>query len=124
MDLLTFARSYTAAWCCRDAARVAAHYAPEGSLCINGGAPAVGRPAIVAAAQSFMTTFPDLVVTLDRLVEGAAPEYHWTLSGTSGTGAKIRISGVEVWTMSEDGMIAESQGQFDRDVYDRQLGGG
>src|ERR671930_445672 len=109
-DLDEFARSYTEAWCSQDPARVAAHYAPEGSLTINHGAPAVGREAITEAARSFMAAFPDLRVEMDELrMQGATPEYHWTLSGTNtspgGTRAPIRISGFEEWTIGDDGLI-------------------
>ncbi len=32
---------------------------------INDGTPSVGRAAITAAAQGFMTAFPDMLVTMD-----------------------------------------------------------
>jgi hypothetical protein len=39
--------------------------------------------------------------------------YRWTLTGThtgpGGTGRAVRISGFELWTIGEDGLIAESQ---------------
>ena len=126
MELHDFARRYTEAWCSGDPARVAEHYAPGGTLTINGGEPAEGRAAITEAARSFMTAFPDMQVLLDDLVvrdEGA--EYHWTLVGTNtgpgGTGNKVRISGCEQWTIGDDGLIAASQGHFDQAEYDRQL---
>ena len=124
--LHTFAKSYTAAWCSQNAASVAAHFAPQGSLTINNSAPAVGRAAVTAAAQSFMTAFPDLHVQTDDLViEGDSAFYHWTLTGTNtgpgGTGQQVHISGFEKWTMSAEGLIAESQGHFDANAYDRQL---
>jgi hypothetical protein len=59
-ELRDFARRYTEAWCSQDPAQVAAHYAPDGSLTINGGTPSVGRAAITEAARSFMTAFPDM----------------------------------------------------------------
>jgi len=49
--LLDLAQRYTAAWCSQDAASVAAFYSPNGSLSINGSAPAVGRSAITELAQ-------------------------------------------------------------------------
>jgi len=55
-----FAIRYTAAWCSKSAASVAAHFAERGSLAINGGEPAIGRAAITAAAQGFMSAFPDM----------------------------------------------------------------
>ena len=43
--VLDFAQRYTAAWCSQDPASVAALYAPDGSLTINGGTPGnSGRP--------------------------------------------------------------------------------
>jgi len=125
-QLRDLARRYTAAWCSQDPARVAEHYAPEGSLTINGGTPSLGRPAITEAARSFMTAFPDLRVLMDDLVVGdRAVEYHWTLVGTNagpgGTGNRVRISGFEEWTIGADGLVAASQGHFDQTEYDRQL---
>ena len=44
-QLLDVARRYTEAWCSQDPPSVAEHYAPEGSLTINGGTPSIGRAA-------------------------------------------------------------------------------
>jgi SnoaL-like polyketide cyclase len=125
-QLLDFAQRYTAAWCSQDPASVADHYAPEGSLTINGGAPSVGRAAITEAARSFMTAFPDMQVLMDDLRVGVGgTEYHWTLVGTNtgpgGIGNRVRISGFEEWTLGDDGLIPESQGHYDQAEYDRQL---
>ena len=125
-ELRDFARGYTEAWCSQDPARVAAHYAPEGSLTINDGTPAVGRASISEAAWSFMVAFPDLRVEMDDLrMQGATPEYHWTLIGTNtgpgGTGRQVRISGFEEWTIGDDGLIAASLGHYDQADWDRQL---
>lgn len=130
MDATTlhdFARRYTAAWCSQDAASVAAFFGEQGSLTINAGAPAVGRAAITASAQGFMTAFPDMVVTMDSVgVEGGTAIYRWTLTGTNtgpgGTGRKVRISGYEAWTLGADGLIARSLGHFDEAEFTRQLG--
>jgi ketosteroid isomerase-like protein len=124
--LTTFAADYTAAWCGQDAARVAAFYAPAGSLQINGGAPSVGRDSIAAAAQSFMSAFPDMVVALDDVsAQGEGAVYRWTLTGTNtgpgGTGNAVRISGYEEWTFGKDGLIRESKGHFDEAEYQRQV---
>ena len=108
---------------------MAAHYSPSGSLCINGGKPAVGRVAITEAAKSFMTAIPDMRVILDRLVfQDDLTEYHWTLLGTNtgpgGTGHQVRVSGFERWSMGSDGLIQESQGHFDSALYEHQLAHG
>jgi predicted ester cyclase len=124
--LREFAARYTAAWCSQDPARVAAFYSPNGSLSVNGGAPAVGRNAIAEVARGFMTAFPDLLLLMDDLViRGDRAEYHWTFTGTntgsSGTGHRVRFSGFEVWKIGDDGLVAESQGHFDSAEYQRQL---
>lgn len=121
-----FARHYTAAWCSHNAASVAACFAPNGSLTINDGAPAVGRDAITAAAQGFMSDFPDLRVIMDDVsVDGDRVTYRWTLEGKNtgpgGSGAHVRISGYEEWRIGDDGLIAESLGQFDAPEYERQI---
>jgi uncharacterized protein (TIGR02246 family) len=80
-QLRALAERYTAAWCSMDPAAVAAHYAPEGSLAINGGAPAVGRDAITAVAASFYEGLPDMRVYFDDLVvDGDRIEFHWTFT--------------------------------------------
>jgi hypothetical protein len=85
------------------------------------------RKAIAAVAQGFMTQFPDLEVSLDDVqIQNDAPVYHWRLRGTNsgpgGTGRSVRISGFEEWQIGPNGLIASSQGHFDSDDYQRQLG--
>ena len=124
--LRDFAERYTAAWCSQNPENVAAFYSANGSLSVNREAPAVGREAITAVAQSFMAAFPDLRVVLDDVhIVGDRARYDWTLIGTNngpgGSGNKVRISGFELWRMGADGLIAESQGSFDSADYERQL---
>ena len=127
-QLRDFAKRYTAAWCSREAASVAAFFAPNGSLSVNG-APAAGRGAITEVAQGFMTAFPDMELLMDDvLIESDRAVYHWTFVGTNtgpgGRGHRVRFSGFEKWKIGEDGLIAESQGQFDSTDYQRQLESG
>jgi SnoaL-like polyketide cyclase len=124
--LVDFAIRYTAAWCNHDASRVATFYSKVGSLAINDGAPAVGRQAVEAAAQSFITAYPDLVVKFDRLEpKGNRVLYHWTFIGTNsgpgGTGNPVRISGYEDWKIGSDGLIADSKGHYDAQDWEQQV---
>jgi uncharacterized protein (TIGR02246 family) len=126
--LQDLAERYTAAWCSQDPTRVAEFFATGGSLTINGGTPAVGRAEIREAARSFMTAFPDLRVTMNRLAPaGESVEYHWTLTGTNtgpgGSGRAVQISGFESWRFAADGLIEESLGSFDSNDYARQISG-
>ena len=121
-----FATRYTAAWCSQNPASVASFFAKDGSLTINNGSPSIGRTAITAAAQGFMTAFPDLDVTMnDVTVNAGRAIYRWTLTGTNtgpgGNGKTVRISGYEEWTIGADDLIAESKGHFDQAEYQRQL---
>jgi nuclear transport factor 2 (NTF2) superfamily protein len=113
------ARSYTEAWCSRDPARVAAHYAPGGTIAINGGEPA----GIAEVAEGFIAAFPDIEVFMDDLVlSDDVAEYRWTFTGTSAeTGKWVRIPGFEEWKIDADGRIASSRGNYDQAEYERQL---
>lgn len=113
------ARDYTEAWCSRDPARVASHYAPGGTIAINGGEPA----PIADVAQAFIAAFPDIEVFQDDLVVvDDVVEYHWTFTGTSAeTGKPVRIQGFEDWMIGSDGLIAVSRGHYDQAEYERQL---
>jgi len=117
-----FARSYTEAWCSHDPARVAAHYVPGGTIAINGGKPT----EVTEVASSFIAAFPDIQVFMDDVVfDDDAVEYHWTFTGTNtgpgGTGNRVQISGFEQWAFADDGLVARSQGNYDRAEYDRQV---
>ena len=125
-QVTAFAKRYEKAWCSQNPEKVAAFFAERGSIRINNGPPAVGRAAIAKEAQAFVTTFPDMVVTMDKVVhDEEGTKFHWTLTGTNtapgGTGNKVRISGYELWKIENEGLIAESKGNFDSAEYERQL---
>ena len=126
IKLTKFAQRYAKAWCSQDPEKVATFFSENGSLSVNDGTPAVGRAAIAKEAQAFMTTFPDMVVTFDKLEpQPNGTEFHWTLTGTNtgpgGTGKRVRISGYELWKIDNAGLIAESSGHFDAAEYEHQL---
>jgi uncharacterized protein (TIGR02246 family) len=125
-ELTRFAQRYAAAWCNQNPESVATFFAENGSLRVNDGPPAVGRAAIAEVAQVFMSTFPDMVVTMDDVSRDSdETKFCWTLTGTNtepgGTGKRVRISGYELWKIDNDGLIAESKGHFDSAEYERQL---
>ena len=122
--LMKFASRYAKAWCSQNPESVAAFFAKNGSLSVNGGTPT----PIIDVARGFMCDFPDMIVTFDKLEQRSnGTEFHWTLTGTNtgpgGTGKRVRISGYELWEIDNDGLIAESKGHFDSDDYRRQLKG-
>jgi predicted ester cyclase len=124
-QLTEFAQRYAEAWCNQDPENVAAFYARDGAIRVNGGPAA----SIAEIARGFMRAFPDMAVTFDRLeatVAGIA--FHWTFTGTNtgpdGTGNRVRIAGYELWQIGDDGVIADSKGHFDAVEYERQLKSG
>jgi len=119
-DPVNFAKRYAEAWCSHDPESVAAFFAENASLAVNGGPPA---PPL-EVARAFMRDFPDMTVTFDKIEpRGDRTAFHWTLTGTyAGTGNHVRISGYELWKI-RDGLIAESSGHFDAADYERQVHG-
>jgi steroid delta-isomerase-like uncharacterized protein len=127
-ELTKFATRYAKAWCSQNPESVAAFFAEYGSISINDGPLAVGRAAIAKEAQVFMTTFPDMVVTMNKVAhDEGGTKFHWTLTGTNtgpdGTGKRVRISGYELWKIDNNGLIGKSKGYFDSAEYERQLNG-
>lgn len=125
-NLIAFAKRYASAWCSQNPEAVAAFYAEDGVITVNGGAPAIGRVGVAMSAKGFMTAFPDLIVTFDSLKNTpSGVEFHWTLMGTNsgpgGTGKKVKISGHELWLFGEDGLVKKSIGSFDDEEYNRQV---
>ncbi|WOJ97053.1 DUF1348 family protein [Congregibacter brevis] len=125
-DIAKFAAAYTAAWNSDKPKEVAAFYASNGALTINGGEPAAGRAAVEQVVADFMTAFPDLVLSNDNnaIVDGRV-NYHWTFVGTNtgpeGTGNAVNFSGFESWIFNAEGLIQDSIGSFDAEDYERQL---
>ena len=126
-ELTDFATRYAAAWSSQNPAALSAFYTQNGSLIVNGGTPSAGRAAITETARGFMSAFPDMVVKMDQ-IRGTLDKhavFHWTWTGTNtgpgGTGKSVHIRGYEEWTISADGLIAESKGHFDEAEYQRQL---
>ena len=121
-ELDKFAQRYAKAWCSQDPEKVAAFYAKGGSISVNGAPPV----PIAEVARGFMRDFPDMTVTFDKLEpRGDRTAFYWTFTGSNsgpgGTGRRVCISGCELWRIDNDGLIAESQGHFEADEYERQL---
>jgi len=123
-DLTEFAIGYAAAWSSQNPNKLAAHYTDDGYIIVNGGKPSTGRDEIAAKAQGFMTAFPDMVVSLDKLeINGNKVVFNWHWVGTnSGTGKKLDIRGFETWTFDKNGLIKESLGTYNRSEYEQQMG--
>lgn len=118
-EVENFAAQYAEAWCSSNPEKVAAFFAENASLAVNGGPPT----AALEVAREFMRNFPDMIVTFDRVERREdRTAFHWTLTGTHAeTGNHVRISGYELWKMNDAGLIAESSGHFDAADYERQL---
>jgi uncharacterized protein (TIGR02246 family) len=118
-ELETFVARYLAAWSSGDPAQVAAFFAEDGVMIINGTEPRIGRAAITVAARGFMAAYPDLVMTLDALESsGRDVALRWTFTGTNlgpaGTGNQVFVLGEERWTLAADGKLLRCAADFRR----------
>ena len=120
-ELNDFAARYAKAWCSQNPESVAAFFAEDALLTVNGGSP---TPAL-EVARGFMRDFPDMTLTFDKIEPRAERiAFHWTLIGTyAGTGNHVQISGYELWKINDAALIAESSGHFDARAYERQVRG-
>jgi hypothetical protein len=118
-ELKDFAAHYAQAWCSQNPKKVAAFFADNAPLRVNGGPPT----PVLEVARGFMRDFPDMIVACDKVEPREdRTAFHWTLTGTHAeTGNHVRISGYELWKINNAGLIAESSGHFDAADYDRQL---
>jgi uncharacterized protein (TIGR02246 family) len=128
-ELTDLATRYAAAWSSQNPVSLASFYTENGSLTVNAGPPSVGRAAITATAQGFMTAFPDMIVKMDKVSQdGSHAIFRWVWTGTNtgpgGTGKSVWIKGYEEWTIDADGLIAQSDGHYDEAEYQRQLQSG
>ncbi len=125
-EMNDFAQRYAEAWSTNEPFAVTKFFSETGSLQVNDGPVAVGRQEIAKIARGFMSEFPKMVVSMDKVVvKGETIEFHWTLdgvnSGLRGTGKRVRISGYEEWKFGPDGLISESKGHLDEAEYKRQI---
>lgn len=124
-DIRKFATSYEDAWNSGDPERVAACYAPEGSIVINRGTPWQGRAKIAELAAGFYADVNRMRVILDDLrIAGDHVAFIWTFTGDhSGTGNPLNVQGWEEWDLSGDCLIQSSLGWFDAEDYAAQVAG-
>jgi len=127
-DLDDFAGRYADAWSSRDPGRLAAFYAEDGSLIVNGTAHD-GRVAIRETAAAFMEAFPDMRVEMDSVVDRGDGHavFYWTWTGTNtgpgGTGRSVNLQGYEEWTFAADDALSVSDGHYDQAQYELQVSG-
>ena len=124
--ILEVAEAYAQAWSSGSPMAVAAFYAPDGQIRINGGDTLKGRPAIAGMAAGFYADFPGLVVRCDDLRKaGDHAIFVWTLEGRHAeTKNFVRIGGWEEWELDGNLQIRSSLGWFDAEEYARQIAEG
>jgi uncharacterized protein (TIGR02246 family) len=125
-DVARMAADYTAAWNSGSAEAVAAHYAEDGGIVINAGAPWTGRDGVRRMAEGFFADVPGLTLSCDDIrVSGSHAVYVWTFTGKdAGTGHPLKIRGWEEWDLGDDLKVRASRGWFDAEDYARQAAGG
>lgn len=124
-DIEAMAHDYAAAWCSLNPDRVAAHYAEDGAIAINGGDLLQGRDAIRTMAAGFYAAFPDLKVQCDDVrAAGDHVIFVWTLEGRHAeTRNFVKARGWEEWDLTPTLKVRRSLGWFDAADYQRQIDG-
>lgn len=120
----SLAQAYTAAWNSARPEAVAAFFAPEGAIIINGGQPWTGRDGVADMAAGFFADVPGLKLVCDGVrVAGDHLIYLWTFTGQHASTRKpLRVIGWEEWDLDAAGLVRLSRGWFDADDYARQAG--
>lgn len=116
------AEAYKDAWNSGSPEAVAAFFAADGKISINGGDPWHGRNGIAQMAANFFSDVPNLSLTCDDVrMSDRHVAFLWTFTGTNASsGNAMEVSGWEEWDLDGTGLIAESRGWFDANNYDRQ----
>ena len=119
------AAAYAAAWTSNRPEDVAAHYAEDGRVVINDGQPIIGRAAIASDyAAPFFTDIPGSAVLLhDFRLAGSHALFTGMLVGRAKGGGAVSLLGWEEWTLDASGLISQSLVWFNREEYERQVGG-
>lgn len=110
-------------------------YAQDAELVWPGLGPTKGRNAIVAFYATLLGAFPDVQVTIKRIIEeGDAVAIEYVSEGTHGgplpmpagelppTNRRMRTAAVSVGTVGEDGLIKTQREYFDQVEILVQLG--
>ncbi|MFJ4654591.1 nuclear transport factor 2 family protein [Nocardia sp. NPDC088792] len=86
--------------------------------------PIVGRTAIHAFIASVLPSFsPFLGLTpREAHVVGNSVAVSWSGAAVTTTGTPVNWSGINVYDLDEDGLIAEARAYFNRAIFQAQLG--
>lgn len=122
-----FAFQYATAWSSGSPGQVAACFAQNGWIEINGGLQSTGKIEIATLAQSYMDDLPDMVVRCVKLErEAEVLKWHWELCATSsqfaGGPERVCIRGYEAITVNLCGLISSAQGYYDVNEYEKLFG--
>ncbi|HEX9158914.1 MAG TPA: nuclear transport factor 2 family protein [Rhizomicrobium sp.] len=124
-EAVKLAEAYTAAWNTGSSEAVAAFFAPQGRIVINGGEPWTGHAGVQKMAEGFFAEVPDLSLVCDHVRSaGDHVVYVWTFRGThADTKNDLHIVGWEEWDIDAKHKIVSSRGWFDAEDYARQVAG-
>lgn len=126
MDPRAIAAAYTAGWNTGRPEAVAAFFAEDGVIIINGGPPWTGRAGVAEMAAGFFADVPDLSLACDGVrASGRHVVYLWTFTGThAATGNRLEVVGWEEWDLDDAGLVRLSRGWFDAEDYARETTAG
>ena len=118
-SLTNFGKRYAEAWSSKNPNDLADFYTSDGILLDGNGKYAKGKDSIALISKMFHDEIPDIIVSLDSMVNGSkGVEFHWSLAGTNTNGIKVNMKGVEVMEFRND-LISKSQGSYTDEQYEK-----
>ena len=125
-NIESVAAAYTTAWNSGSPQGVAAHFAENGEIVINHGAPWRGRAGIAEMSAGFFADVLGMKLTCDGVRRaGSHVVFLWTFTGHAAkTGNPLTVHGWEEWDVGDDLKVKASRGWYDAEDYARQVAGG
>jgi ketosteroid isomerase-like protein len=107
-----------------DAAKVAALYAPDAVMWLPGFPEAKGREAIQRSLQGWLDTMSKVESgNVRSWAKGNLIAVEWVTTGTDkGTGKPWGVSGIQLLSFNDDGLITKDHTYFDFETILRQTG--
>lgn len=118
-SLTNFGKRYAEAWSSKNPNDLADFFTSDGILLDGNGKYAKGKDSIALISKMFHDEIPDIIVSLDSMVNGSKGiEFHWSLLGTNTNGIKVNMKGVEVMEF-RNSLICKSQGSYTDEQYEK-----
>lgn len=120
--LQNLARDYALAWSSGNGQEVAAFFAADCEMRVNGGDPVQGQSAIANAVQGYVADFTEMELRCDLMRRaGKRAVFVWTLEGDHKDGAHVVMSGWDELELDNDNRLTSASGWYNEEDFQRQI---